>query len=247
MSVSPKRLKKVLDSIPSSALVLDVGGGQKPLKRANYVVDFQSYDEALEGNSGFHESGGTVSFTKDSWVRCNINEEPLPFENNYFDFVFCSHTLEDINNPQFALSEISRVGKRGYIETPSIKWELIRGIQLPNIVGAPHHMWYVECDRHDSSITFTAKGSHCYRSIMHHLPKGTHIDYEESEDAMSIFWEDKITPINNVIIGSQDVENWLQEKVIELGGRSNLFSFHKLLEDRGLLSRIFRAITRKLV
>ena len=44
----------------------------------------------------------------------------LPFRNKCFDFVYCCHVLEHTDNPLKACAEIMRVGKRGYIETPTM-------------------------------------------------------------------------------------------------------------------------------
>jgi ubiquinone/menaquinone biosynthesis C-methylase UbiE len=39
-------------------------------------------------------------FTRDTWVQRDIcDHEPWPFEDRQFDFVVCSHTLEDVRDP----------------------------------------------------------------------------------------------------------------------------------------------------
>ena len=42
-----------------------------------------------------------------------------PFPDKTFDFVVCSHLLEDVRDPITVCRELCRVGKAGYIETPS--------------------------------------------------------------------------------------------------------------------------------
>ena len=50
----------------------------------------------------------------------------MPFKDKAFDFVVASHILEHMKNPEQFLSELSRVAKAGYIETPnSIGEELV--------------------------------------------------------------------------------------------------------------------------
>ena len=49
----------------------------------------------------------------------DINAEPLPFPDGSFDFIYCRHTLEDIYDPMWVCREMGRVGRAGYIETPS--------------------------------------------------------------------------------------------------------------------------------
>lgn len=41
------------------------------------------------------------------------------FKENEFDFVNCTHTLEDIRCPDIAISQIIRIGKAGFIATPN--------------------------------------------------------------------------------------------------------------------------------
>lgn len=51
--------------------------------------------------------------------------ENLGFKDNEFDFVFCNHVLEHVDNPEKFLSEMFRVGKQGYLETPSLLGEFL--------------------------------------------------------------------------------------------------------------------------
>ena len=56
---------------------------------------------------------------KDDRPFYEINIESMPFEDKRFDFVYCSHVLEHVNDPIAACREILRIGKKGYIETPT--------------------------------------------------------------------------------------------------------------------------------
>jgi len=44
----------------------------------------------------------------------------IPFKDQSFDFVYCSHVLEHVEDPIRACGELMRIGKRGYIETPTL-------------------------------------------------------------------------------------------------------------------------------
>ncbi len=46
-------------------------------------------------------------------IKCNVDEEKLPFPNNYFDIVYSRNLLEHLKNPWFALKEMKRVLKKG--------------------------------------------------------------------------------------------------------------------------------------
>jgi len=59
---------------------------------------------------------GLVSFLGDICAE----ETWLPvLAEPQFDFSICSHTLEDLRNPQLVLKMLPRISKRGYIEIPS--------------------------------------------------------------------------------------------------------------------------------
>jgi ubiquinone/menaquinone biosynthesis C-methylase UbiE len=44
----------------------------------------------------------------------------LPFADKSFDYVYCSHVLEHADDPLAVCRELVRIGKRGYIETPTL-------------------------------------------------------------------------------------------------------------------------------
>lgn len=110
-------------AIPKDAKVLEVGPGHAPFKRANVSVDFV-------------EVQGVPNL-----VKADLALQPLPFSDKEFDFVFCRHTLEDMYNPFHLCEEMSRVGKAGYVETPSPIAELGRGVDggSPPFRGYHHH------------------------------------------------------------------------------------------------------------
>jgi Methyltransferase domain len=118
----------LMDQIAPGARVLDVGAGYLPFPRADVLVDFV----APTNGKPAHEI-----------VLCDFGREPLPFADKSFDFVYCRQTLEDMGNPMHALAEIERVGKAGYIETPSPIAELCRGVDggAPHWRGYNHHRW----------------------------------------------------------------------------------------------------------
>ena len=53
------------------------------------------------------------------------NVEKLPFKDNAFDFVIAAHVLEHTSDPASFLSELQRVARAGYIETPDAFMERI--------------------------------------------------------------------------------------------------------------------------
>ncbi|RYD78963.1 MAG: class I SAM-dependent methyltransferase [Sphingobacteriales bacterium] len=101
-------------NIKSSDRVLDVGGGHNPHPRANVVVDKYT-------DTNYHRSGDIKVLQKQEFIQAD--GERLPFKDKEFDYVISCHVLEHVEDPVKFLSEIFRVGKRGYIETPSLLGE----------------------------------------------------------------------------------------------------------------------------
>jgi SAM-dependent methyltransferase len=50
--------------------------------------------------------------TRTKVIKCNVDEEKLPFPDNYFDEVYSRNLLEHLKNPGYALKEMTRVLKR---------------------------------------------------------------------------------------------------------------------------------------
>jgi SAM-dependent methyltransferase len=102
--------------IKPSDRVLEIGGGHRPHSRANVVVD-----KYIENN--FHRSGDLKVLKDQTFMEAD--GENLPFNENEFDYVICSHVLEHVGNPEKFLAEQFRVAKSGYIETPSLLGEVL--------------------------------------------------------------------------------------------------------------------------
>lgn len=100
-------LRRLHCPVSASALVLEVGAGGNPYPRANVLLD------AMESTVERNEQQLIV----DRPLVLGLCEE-LPFKNKAFDFIVASHVLEHTDNPEKFLSELMRVGKAGYIETP---------------------------------------------------------------------------------------------------------------------------------
>jgi len=111
--------------------VLDIGSGGFPFPSATHLADL-------------HPSGTSHRFeplrkTGIPLQVCDIAK--LPYRNKAFDFVYCSHVLEHVASPARACEEIMRVGRRGYIETPTRLSDIMFNyIRLKN-----HHLWHVNC------------------------------------------------------------------------------------------------------
>jgi len=114
--------------------VLDVGGASQPFMRADSVIDIVPYSKANFRNVKHHNP---QRFTQKTWFQQDICDyrTPWPFKDKEFDFSVAGHVFEDIRDPVFAMSEMIRVSKRGYVEVPSRFWEQTRGLQHPGVCG----------------------------------------------------------------------------------------------------------------
>lgn len=96
--------------------VLEIGPGHDPMFRSDVIIDKFPYDDT-------HRCGEVRIFPHQQFVEAD--GEQLPFANNAFDYVICNQVLEHTEHPDRFIAEISRVAKRGYIETPSMLGELM--------------------------------------------------------------------------------------------------------------------------
>jgi len=115
-----------IPEIGKNQKVLDVGGGHNSFQLATHVIDWRK-----------EEDRNNVKY-----IVMDACSEKFPFKDKEVDFVFCRHTLEDMHNPMFALKEMMRVGKNGYIETPHVITELNTGFE-GEWRGWAHHFWFV--------------------------------------------------------------------------------------------------------
>jgi len=204
----------LLARIPPQARVLDIGGAENVFPRADAVLDAVPYSGRKrqmmrEFPERFSESNWHVGDICDARIWASIADQS-------FDFVICSHTLEDIRDPIFVCSQMVRVGRAGYIETPSRFRECAKAQEDDEESGWGHHRWIldVEGDR----LIFTAKMGWAHhfdylgRSRRHLLQNGFN-------NYSAVLWE-----------GSFDyVERFPKGPVIET---ENLFLFYETYVDR---------------
>ena len=207
--MNPENAGKVLAALKDDDLVLDVGGWMKPFPRADYVMDIMPYEtRGLLGS--VHP--GPERFTRSTWiVRDFCDRDPWPFPDRHFDFAICSHVLEDIRDPVFVCSELRRVAKAGYIETPSRLVEQRMGIESDKYPGYCHHRWLIESS--NNSLTFTMKNARISSSWRMHLPARASRQMKPLSDIAFLFWKDDFEFGERVLITVEEIEADLERVV----------------------------------
>ncbi len=120
-------------------LVLDVGSGHRPNKRADVLLD-------NELNETVHRSGKKALVPNEKQMVVG-DALSMPFADKQFDFVIASHIAEHVDDPQRLCAELCRVGKRGYIETPGALDEFF--------LNEKFHKWVVK--REGARLVFREK------------------------------------------------------------------------------------------
>jgi len=90
---------------------LDVGSGDRPLREADVLCDKHLYNNRQRGDRSLVIDGR-------SFVLADV--EALPFRDKAFNFVYCNRVVEYTKNPEKAIGELERVGRSGYVCTPSL-------------------------------------------------------------------------------------------------------------------------------
>lgn len=103
--------------------VLDIGPGAHPHPRADVLLEMAFDDPAEYANQFGHDQ--PLATSKKVVFYDGIT---FPFPDKSFDYVVCTHVLEHVPNIEHFLSEVFRVGKRGYFEYPLAYYDLLYNI-----------------------------------------------------------------------------------------------------------------------
>jgi len=134
------RRRRIAIPVDESALVLDVGSGDKPHWRADVLLD-RFIDEVHGG-----QRSGQAAARIDR-PMFDADAADMPFADHAFDYAICSHVLEHVEHPDRVIAELTRVARAGYIEVPEAA--------SAKIVDFPSHLWWVTNE--DGVLVFTAK------------------------------------------------------------------------------------------
>lgn len=228
----------VVERIKEAQRALNVGGWHRPINAATHVIDVNDYEFRLRQLAFDPEN--QERFTRATWIQRDIcDREPWPFPDKYFEFATCSHVLEDVRDPVWVLSELSRVAEAGYIECPNPAFELLTFAGfLPYVtwpkgpVGNAHHRWLVEIRGDEPLILFRLKPHDLIQRGRY--IKCTRLHVVRWERSVSyVFWEGKIEG-REVIF---DIGEWIDSLIPEA---KSLVSFNPLARLRDKIRRLTR-------
>jgi ubiquinone/menaquinone biosynthesis C-methylase UbiE len=171
--------------INKSALVVDIGSGDKPFWRADVFVDYLELGnvQRTTHTQTIHNIGMFI----------NAKVEELPFKDNAFDFSFCSHLLEHVPDPEKAIKEITRISKAGYIEVPN-------GI-LETIHPFDSHLWFIF--QNGQKLIFYRKSKKQHEVLQSNSKDFAAMINKVSQPFIRLYWNKKV---------SLEVINVLKEK-----------------------------------
>ena len=130
--------KRYIDfGIEPGMRILDIGSGGDPFPSASFLVERHLQP--------VFRSESLVTNDK-PLVLADIHA--LPFPAKSFDFIYSAHVLEVVEDPIQACKELMRVGKRGYIETPTAGKDALfgwaRNLQKWHVVAIASNLCFFE-------------------------------------------------------------------------------------------------------
>lgn len=208
MAVLASSAEKLFDRLEPDHVVLDIGAWGKPFTRADWVMDLEPYE-----TRGLYGREGPLPerFSIDTWIVRDIcDREPYPFDDKQFDFVICSHTLEDVRDPIFVCSEMVRIAKAGYIEVPSRLEEQSYGFQGP-WAGWGHHRWLIDIE--DDRIDFVFKHHVIHNRDSDRFPPDFHRGLSAEERVQQLWWETSFEFQERGFVSAQQLDPYLADFV----------------------------------
>jgi len=190
-------IPRVIKEMAQATRCLDVGGWYRPLRSATHVLDINPFETRFKHAA--YDPEQPERYGAETWLQRDIcDHSPWPYPDKFFDFAVCSHVLEDIRDPIWVVSELARVSKAGYVETPSAVGELLTAATFSeylfgqrNTVGSGHHRWLVEMDPSRQEIVFRMKPYDLGRR--HHSVPHTRFHTPDPKSlTVAMFWQGEL-------------------------------------------------------
>lgn len=208
-----ENLTRIFNETINTPRVLDVGGAYAPLDTATHILDVIPFNERRPSQVGSIKP----RYTQETWTTFDICDRPWPYPDKFFDYSFCSHTLEDIRDPVGVCHELMRVSRAGYIETPSRTREIFchrgavwlrRLFGRKDAVGFGHHRWFCEID--NNTVTFLAKTTTATASYNFFISRSElGRDLTPREATTFLFWNNSFNVRERLLIKPGETEDEL--------------------------------------
>lgn len=110
---------RIVSILPTDK-VLEIGPGATPYYRSDVFLEkkFASEDDLIA-------QSGLVGLLKTDKPVFTYDGDTFPFKDKEFDYVVCSHVLEHVDDVDKFLNEVQRVGKKGYLEFPTVYYDYL--------------------------------------------------------------------------------------------------------------------------
>jgi len=137
-------------NIKPDDLVLEIGSGHNPKPRSDVLCDKLPDDDT--------ERGGGILIDR-PFVAAD--GQHLPFADKSFDYIISCQVLEHAEDPELFISELVRVGKGGYIETPTEIGEMLYGWE--------YHKWIFNLEPSGKLLIKKKENESQFGQLFHHL------------------------------------------------------------------------------
>ena len=213
--------------IKRNDFVLEIGSGSRPFLRSDVLLD-----KSIEP----YERAGKLVMDRPLVIA---DAHHLPFKDGSFDYIIAAHILEHLEMPDKFILEIQRVGKRGYIETPSPFGE--------TLFSYGFHLWYVYIKEETLIISkkelLVNKGNNLMNYFLIHNKKlQKFVKNIQNFLITKLIWDGQIR--FSLYNSSQKLEDILENSIagdISLA-QSHRFMFKLKTKIRELISNIFRLL-----
>ena len=180
------------------------------------------------------------------FIQCNVEKTGELFKDKEFDFVIASHILEHVEDPFAFCKELSRIGKRGYIEVPTPLFDNL--VDGPNFVKYGHK-WWVTFDDGDDNIVINRK-INVVNKFLTIEEYNLHMQWFKDSIITQLYWEDSIPIVKGSGIygyydnrdldyyyDSNKISNWNGKTLFKFGTIKNQNAFLQMKKRLGIIDK----------